>query len=198
MRIGYARVSNGEPHLEQQLEQLKAAGCDETYADTESGEDATGGAQLANLRCAVRSGDTVVITALDRLGRSRKELLMLAEEFKTRGVELSSLRESFDTSTQAGAVVFGLFDSLARMDREFIGERTKAGMERARQGGAKIGRPRVVSDAMLKAVIRKRQLGWSYGTIAKAMGLKKSTVVRYLHAVAPDVLNDGSPSEDAA
>jgi DNA invertase Pin-like site-specific DNA recombinase len=146
----------------------------------------------------VRSGDTVVITALDRLGRSKWELLTLAEEFKTRGVELSSLRESFDTSTQVGAVAFGFFGSLARMDREFVGERTKAGMERARQRGAKIGRPRVVSDAMLEVAIRKRQRGWSYGMIAREMGLKKSTVVRYLHAVAPEILNDVSPSEEAS
>jgi DNA invertase Pin-like site-specific DNA recombinase len=93
-----------------------------------------------------REEDTPVVWRLDRLGRSIKELLALVESLQERGVGFRSLRESLDTTTPGGKLVFHVFASIAEFERDVIRERTMAGLEAAREGGRKGGRKPVMDE----------------------------------------------------
>ena len=97
MKIGYARVSTADQNLDAQLDALKKAGCDEIYKEKKSG--VADREALEKALGYLREGDTLVVTKLDRLGRSLKKLLELIEEFKERGIHFQSLDDGIDTST---------------------------------------------------------------------------------------------------
>lgn len=102
--------------------------------------------QLNQLMKYAREGDVLVVYKLDRLGRSTKRLIELSEKLQERGVELESIRDSIDTTTEAGKAMFKMLAVLAEMERDIISERTRAGLDSARAGGE------VVED--LKKIIK--------------------------------------------
>ena len=104
MKIGYARVSTADQNLVAQLDALKNAGCDEIYEEKKSG--VADREALEKALGYLRKGDTLVVTKLDRLGRSLKKLLELVEEFKERGIHFQSLDDGIDTSTSVGNFSF--------------------------------------------------------------------------------------------
>ena len=111
MLIGYARVSTDDQTLDLQRDALKEAGCDRIFEDT-----AGGASERPNLEQAVshlRSGDTLVVWRLDRLGRSLKDLIARAEALRSEGVGLKSLKEAIDTDSPTGQLVFHIFGALA-------------------------------------------------------------------------------------
>ena len=134
MLIGYARVSTTDQNLDLQQDALKAAGCERILTDTASGaKTERPGLNKALAEC--RSGDTLVVWKLDRLGRSLPHLVETVRELVARGVGFRSLQENIDTTTSGGKLIFHIFASLAEFERDIIRERTNAGLTAARARG---------------------------------------------------------------
>lgn len=135
MRIGYARVSTSDQHLHLQHDALQAAGCERLFSDTVSGARVERPGLTAALS-ACRSGDTLVVWKLDRLGRSLPHLVEIVQELYTRGVGFMSLQEQMDTTTSGGKLIFHIFASLAAFERDL-----NPGTNQRRIGGSTRKRP---------------------------------------------------------
>ncbi len=134
MLIGYARVSTQDQNLELQREALTKAGCRKLFEDKVSGTRAERQG-LAKALEMLREGDTLVVWKLDRLGRGVKQLVDLVGELQKQAVQFKSLTDAIDTGTPSGRFFFHVMASLAEMERELTVERTRAGLEVARQLG---------------------------------------------------------------
>lgn len=130
MLIGYARVSTPDQSLSLQEDALKKAGCEEIYTDIASGVK-TECEGFQNASRFARSGDTLVVWRLDRLGRSIKHLIDTINSLHQRGIGFKSLQENIDTTTSSGKLVFHIFGALAEFERDLIKERTQAGLSAA-------------------------------------------------------------------
>ena len=145
MLIGYARISTDDQNLALQHDALAAAGCEKIYEDRISGARAERPGLALALEVA-RAGDTLVVWRLDRLGRSLKDLIALAERLEQRKVGLRSLKEALDTTSSGGRLIFHMFGALAEFERDLIRERTRAGLSRG-PGARSARRPAEAADA---------------------------------------------------
>jgi len=133
--VGYARVSTQDQHLTGQLEALKAAGAETIYREKISGTRADR-PQLAKLMAALKASDTVIVTKIDRLGRSTRELLELIERIGKAGAAFRSLGDPlFDTTSSQGKLMATLLAAIAEFERDLIRERTGDGRKRAMAKG---------------------------------------------------------------
>src|SRR3954451_709933 len=123
MLIGYARVSTLDQTFSLQQDALTAADCQDIYTDTASGS-VTDRPGLSEALSHLRSGDTLVVWRLDRLGRSLPHLIETVRELAEREVGFRSLQEQIDTTTSGGKLVFHVFGALAEFERDLIRERT--------------------------------------------------------------------------
>jgi len=138
--FGYARVSTTEQNPDLQVDELTAAGCWKVWTDRASGA-LDRRPQLGEVLEQLRPGDTLVVWRLDRLGRSLRHLIEVVTGLDERGGGFRSLRESIDTTTAGGRLVFHLFGALAQFEREIIRDRTVTGLTAARARGRVGGRP---------------------------------------------------------
>lgn len=141
MKIGYARVSTLDQNLDLQLDELKSFGCKKIFHEKASAKKKDR-PQLTKMLDELREGDTVVVWKLDRLGRSLKDLVELISTFQEKGVDFISMKESIDTTTPTGLLVFHIFASLAEFERAIIRDRTMAGLKAARSRGRVGGQPK--------------------------------------------------------
>lgn len=176
-RLGYARVSTTDQDPALQQDALQAAGCQRLFIDRASGKLASRPA-LDELLTQARSGDTLVVWRLDRLGRSLRHLLETVSALEARGVAFVSLTENIDTSTPGGRLVFHLFGALAEFERDLIRERTAAGLAAARARGRTGGRPTVWTDDKRRAAKAMRASGDDVSSIARALGISRASVYR--------------------
>ena len=185
MLIGYARVSTHDQTLALQQDALKQAGCERQFTDTASGAKA----DRPGLDQAVgfaRSGDTLVVWKLDRLGRSLPHLIETISGLQERGIGLKSLTEQIDTTTSGGKLIFHVFAALAEFERDVIRERTQAGLVAARARGRRGGHPRAASlndtkkVAMAQALYNDKKN--SITDICKTLRVSRSTLYRYITA----------------
>lgn len=186
MLIGYARVSTDDQHLDLQRDALTKAGCGRLFEDTASGVKAERPG-LTALLSSLRAGDTVVIWRLDRLGRSLKDMIHLAEQLDAAGVGLHSVQENIDTASVGGRLVFHLFGALAEFERNLIRERTRAGLAAARARGRMGGRRKRLDPAKREVALRlyhERQ--HTVGDICRMMGVGRSTLYNYLAEAGRD------------
>ena len=182
MLIGYARVSTDDQNLDLQRDALQKAGCEQIYTDTVSGTKARRPG-LEQALSHLRSGDTLVVWRLDRLGRSLRHLIDTVNDLQERGVGFKSLTESIDTTTSGGKLVFHIFGALAEFEREIIRERTNAGLSAARARGRKGGRPKALSKSkaeMARQLYQDRS--HSIDEICKTLGISRTTFYRYVRA----------------
>ena len=151
MLIGYMRVSTSEQNLDLQRDGLERAGCEKIFDDVCSGR-ATERPGLAKALEIARAGDALVVWKLDRLGRSMRNLVLLVDELRQRGIHFKSLTDSIDTSSPMGRFIFHIMSALAEMERELIVERTRAGLAAAREKG-RIGgrRPKLTPEQWAQA-----------------------------------------------
>jgi DNA invertase Pin-like site-specific DNA recombinase len=183
MRLGYARVSTKDQSFDLQVDALKKAKCEKVFKEVASGSR-TARPVLDDLLPRVRAGDVLVVWKLDRLGRSLKHLVMLANELMERQIGLISLNDPIDTTTPQGRLVFNIFASLAEFERDLIRERTQAGLKAARARGRKGGRPPGLSKqaeatAMAaETLYREGQL--TVKAICAQLGISKPTFYAYL------------------
>lgn len=183
--LGYARVSTDHQSLDQQHDALTAAGVDRTFTDKMSGarEDRP---SLAALLDYAREGDTVVVVALDRLGRSLAGIVRTIETLSERGVMLRSLREGIDYSTAVGRMVAGIFAALAEYERELIHERAAVAQQAARARGKQTGRPRALTPDQVRVARRMREAGESVSTICTTLRVARSTLYRAFNDTEQD------------
>ena len=182
--IGYARVSTQDQNLELQTEALQKAGCKKIFEDRASGSRAER-LGLAQARENLRAGDTLVVWKLDRLGRSVKQLVDLVGELQQNGTQFKSLTDSIDTGTPSGRFFFHVMASLAEMERELIVERTRAGLEVARQLGRMGGRKRLMTESKVKAAKKLLASGVPARDVAGNLGVSVPTLYRWLPASTP-------------
>jgi len=178
MLIGYARVSTTDQTFALQQDALTAAGCDRIFSDTGSGSR-TDRPGLIEALSYVRTGDTLVVWRLDRLGRSLAHLIQTVTELQERGVFFRSVQEQLDTSTSGGKLVFHVFGALAEFERDLVRERTMAGLAAARARGRFGGRPRKLSPnklRQLRTLVADRRNAVS--AICKTLRISRSTFYR--------------------
>ena len=182
MLIGYARVSTDDQTLDLQRDALSAEGCERIFEDKASGAGDRPG--LRNALDHIRTGDTLVVWRLDRLGRSLKDLIARAEALRTQGVGLRSLKEAIDTDSSAGQLVFHIFGVLAEFERALIRERTNAGLQAARARGRMGGRPKKL-DAKKRAHVSDlyRSRKHTVKEICELVGISRATLYAYVNAV---------------
>lgn len=176
--LGYARVSTKDQNLESQRQQLVAAGCHDVYADQgKSGATMTRPELEACLQ-ALQPGNTLVVTKLDRLGRTVRGLVELLDTLKERKIAFRSLTEGIDTTTMQGRKMVGIIASVAEMERELIRERTMAGLALATGKG---GRPPRLQPQEVREARRLRERDeWSLDRIAEKFKVSRSTIIRAL------------------
>lgn len=179
MLLGYARVSTTDQDPQLQLDALSKAECERVYTDHASGA-ATARPQLDEMLRHARSGDTIIVWRLDRLGRSMKHLIELVGELQDRGIGLRSLNEQIDTTTATGRLTFHIFSALAEFERGLLSERTRAGLQAARSRGRVGGRPKALTPQARKAVIDLREKGKTVTDIAATLRVSRATVYRAL------------------
>lgn len=181
MLIGYARVSTGDQRLDLQHDALQRAACEKVFEDTASGRlvDRPG---LQRALDVLRSGDTLIVWKLDRLGRSVKQLVDLVSGFDRDGINFVSLTDGIDTSTPAGRFFFHVMASLAQMEHELIAERTQAGLNAAHAQGRRGGRRRKMTDSKYAAAKQLLDSGMRSEEVANTLGLSIATIYRWLPA----------------
>lgn len=182
--VGYCRVSTTHQSLAAQTDALTTAGCERIFSDKLSGtrEDRPGLAQLLDY---VRPGDTVVVVALDRLGRSLSGVIRTIETLTQAGVLLRSLREGIDYSTPTGRMLAGIFASLAEYERDLMHERAASAREAARLRGRHTGRPPKLTSDQARQVRALRASGESIAELVRSFGVSRATIYRALNA--PDL-----------
>ncbi len=178
--IGYARVSTQEQHLDLQYNALRDAQCDVIFED--EGYSAVNPSRpgFEEAMKALKGGDIFVVWKMDRAFRSLRNALDILEQFETRGIELRCLTEPIDTTTPVGKCFYQIHNSFAELERNFIRERTIAGMQAAKKRGAKIGRPRKLTVRQIISA-KKRMIAEPHLTtlqIAKQLGVTSSTLLR--------------------
>jgi DNA invertase Pin-like site-specific DNA recombinase len=176
--VGYARVSTEGQDLGAQIDGLKAAGATAIYREKISGVRADR-PQLAKLMAALKAGDIVVVTKLDRLGRSTRELLDLIDRIGKAGAAFRSLGDPlWDTSSAQGRLLSTLLAGIAEFERELIRERTGDGRKRAMANGVKFGRKRKLSDYQRSEAVKRRAAGETLAQIARSYGVAISMISR--------------------
>ena len=149
--FGYARVSTESQNLDRQLDALEKYGTDLIYNEKMTGTKKDR-PELLKMMDRMTAGDTVVIESLSRLGRSTKDLIELTELFHAKGVNLISLKESIDTTTPTGKLLFTLMSAIAQFERDVIADRTKEALASARARGHNGGRPKTSPDKVKQAL----------------------------------------------
>jgi DNA invertase Pin-like site-specific DNA recombinase len=176
--LGYARVSTQDQHLTGQLEALKVAGADTIFREKISGARADR-PQLAKLMASLKAGDVVVVTKLDRLGRSTRELLDLIDGISKAGASFRSLNDPlFDTSSSQGRLLSTLLAAIAEFERELIRERTGDGRKRAMAAGVRFGRKPKLSPYQRAEAAKRRDAGETLASIAKSYAVAVSMISR--------------------
>lgn len=187
MLIGYMRVSkaDGSQSTDLQRDALLSAGVEESnlYEDQASGRK-DDRPQLAACLKAMRSGDTLLVWKLDRLGRDLRHLVNTVHDLTERGIGLKVLTgegAAIDTTTASGKLVFGIFAALAEFERELISERTKAGLASARARGHKGGRPYKMTPAKVRlAMAAMGHKETKVGVLCEELGITRQTLYRHV------------------
>lgn len=179
--IGYARVSTQDQNLELQAEALEKAGCKKIFDDKISGNKAERPG-LSKALEMLREGDTFVVWKLDRLGRSVKHLVEFVGGLHKKGIQFKSLTDNIDTKTSSGRFFFHVMASLAEMERDLTVERTRAGLEIARQLGRKGGRKRKMTDSKIESAKKLLANGVPPRDVAKNLNVSIPTLYRWIPA----------------
>lgn len=184
MLVGYARVStdSDKQSTDLQHDALLKAGVDSRHIF----EDKASGAKdnregLSKALEFVKSGDTLVVWKLDRLGRSLPHLIETINTLKAKNVAFKSITEGMDTSSPSGQLIFNIFASLADFERELIRERVNAGLESARKRGRIGGRPKAIEKETLDAILRELENGTSKSAICRTFNVKRTTLIDTLN-----------------
>jgi DNA invertase Pin-like site-specific DNA recombinase len=175
---GYARVSTDGQTLAAQEAALHAAGCAKVYAEKVSGV-VTDRKALAKALSVLQKGDTLIVTRLDRLARSTRDLLNILDAISKKGAGFKSLADTWaDTTTPHGRLMLTVLGGLAEFERELIRARTGEGRARAKAKGVHMGRPWKLTPHQRQEVIERLDRGDSLTDIARTYGVAHTTIAR--------------------
>ena len=181
MNYGYARVSTSEQDLTIQIEALEKYGCDIIRREKESGTSMQDRNELTTLLEYMRSGDTLVVTRIDRLARSMRDLQNIVFDLKERGIHLKATEQPIDTSTSAGKAFLDMLGVFAEFETNLRQERQMEGIKKVKERGVykRRIRKRSVEATMVKEL---RLEGLGATAIARQLGVGRSSVYRALGA----------------
>ncbi|MFI8435615.1 recombinase family protein [Streptomyces sp. NPDC079020] len=184
MKIGVARVSTRDQHPEAQEDALRAAGCEKVFTDKASGKLARR-PELDKALLVAREGDQLVVTKLDRLGRSLENLIELSKNLQERGVGLVVLDQGIDTSTAVGRMFFQILGAIAEFEHALMSERTMDGLEAARARGRTGGQKPKLGPRQVQLAREMYDSGeLTVQQIADEFGVTRPTIYRHLSKVA--------------
>lgn len=179
MIYGYARVSSESQGVDNQVAQLKAAGCERVFQEKISGKSRVNRAELSNALGRLAKGDVLVVCRLDRLARSSRDLLNILYEISQKGASFKSLGDDWaDTTSAHGRLLVTILAGLAEWERELIKVRTSEGRARALRDGVKFGRPKKLTPHQIQEVILRRDKGESLKAIARSYNVSAPTIFR--------------------
>jgi DNA invertase Pin-like site-specific DNA recombinase len=189
--IGYARVSTRQQSTDRQEADLLAAGVrrDDLYVDHGVSGARASRPQFDRALDALIDDDTLVITTLDRLGRSTQNMLTLADELRTRGAGLRVLNlggGDVDTATPMGSMMFTIMAALAQMEHEIKRERVTDSIAKRREAGQDLGgRPRRITDSQIRNALRLVESGEPVAQVARDLGMSRATFYRRSNTLEP-------------
>ena len=177
----YARGSTKEQNLNLQSDALKKADCEKIFQEKVSGRSPNR-PELLKLLEQIRPGDTLISFSVDRLGRTTRELIILLNDFKEKGITFKSLTEGiFDTSSPMGEAIFQIIAILKAMEVNVLRERTIKGIEAARARGVKGGRPAgSYNKKKASAVVTLYKQKYSMNFIEETQNISRSTIYQYI------------------
>ena len=180
-KIGYARVSTNDQDPELQIQALKEIGCTKIFTETASGV-AKSRPKLTNCLDYLREHDTLVIYKLDRLGRSTKDIINIANSLQEKNIDLIAIKDKIDTTTPQGKFIFHLTAALAELEQNIISERTKDGLKAAKARGRMGGRHRKLNNQEVNQVrkLHKNNI-MSINDICKHYAISRSSLYAYLN-----------------
>jgi DNA invertase Pin-like site-specific DNA recombinase len=188
--FGYARVSTRDQDLAAQDAELRAAGCAKVFKEKASGAK-TDRPELAKAIGRLEEGDVLVVTRLDRLARSTRDLLNVLDELSRRGAGFRSLKDTWaDTTTPHGKLMLTVLGGLAEFERSLIAARTGEGRKRAQERGVRFGRPRKLTAHQRQEVLQRIAAGETQADIARLLNVSPPTISRlaasspFAHAAA--------------
>ena len=184
MKYGYARVSKSDQNADLQVAALKEAGCDKIIVEKVSGASSKR-PKLEDLIGELEENDTLAVWRLDRLARNvddlRAKVLWLGDE----GINFLSLNESIDTTTANGKLIFNVFSAVIGFERDLLIERTRAGVQQARERGARLGRPPALSPEQISHAWKLVNGGEQVKSVASTFGVDKTTLYRAMKKSPP-------------
>ena len=176
--IGYARVSSYGQSLDVQLDKLKH--CDRVFQEKQSGRSTDKREQLSLCMDYVRDGDTLVVTKLDRLARSTRDLLNILNALEEKKVKLNVIDQQIDTSTAAGRLLVTMLGSIAEFENDLRKDRQADGISLARRNGVKFGRKKALTETQVQELRQKRTEGLLIKDLMEHYKLSKASVYRAL------------------
>lgn len=181
-RIGYARVSTTDQDLDTQLAKLKAEGCEVIRSEKVSGASREGRTELATILDFLRLGDELVVTRLDRLGRDTRDVLNLIHECEQKGAFVTVLDPHVSTRGEMGHIILTVLGMVAQMERRFIRERQRDGIEKAKSEGMYRGGKRRLDR---QKILTLHKQGQGPAAIARTIGCSRMQVYRVLEDRKP-------------
>lgn len=190
MKVGFARVSTKEQDLEIQLSKLNDFGCEKVFQGKQSGASIRNEEKLKELIDFIREGDEVIVTRLDRLGRSLKTILEAIENIHKKGACLNIIDGSLNTKNDNpfATAMINLCGVFAQLERDLIKARTAEGREEAKAKGKHMGRLPALSDKKAQELYKDKLNGESIAALARKFGIGRPTVHRTLERVAKDAV----------
>ena len=180
MRYGYARVSSKTQDYAGQVDALKAAGCERIFSEKASGRSRDR-REFDRLMRALAPGDTVVVSKLDRLARSTRDLHNILHELEERQCGFVSLGEAWcDTTTDVGRLMLTIMGGIAEFERKLIRKRCEDGIERARRKGTKFGRPTALDPGQRRRIAERYAAGETMAELAREYECGEATIWRAL------------------
>jgi DNA invertase Pin-like site-specific DNA recombinase len=178
MLYGYARVSTDGQSLASQDAELHAAGCVKIYAEKISGARSDR-PELAKVLRRIGTGDVLIVTRLDRLARSTRDLLNILDDIAKRGAGFKSLHDAWaDTTSAHGRLMVTILAGLAEFERELILARTSDGRARAKPRGVKFGRPSALTVHQRSEAIQRLAQGEAQADVARTFNVSQATISR--------------------
>lgn len=180
MRVGYCRVSTAEQNVARQEEFMQELNVEKVYIDKASGKSTAQREALREMLSYLREGDVLIVSEISRLARNTRDLLEIVDILQKKGVQFVSKKEAIDTSTPQGRFMLTVFGAQAELERAYILQRQREGIEIAKREGKYLGRKPIHVD---EALLKRRYPDWKDGKMTarafmKELGLKPATFYR--------------------
>ena len=177
MKIGYIRVSTKEQNTARQEELMKLLEVDKVYIDKMSGKD-TSRPALLEMMNFVREDDIIMVESISRFARNTRDLLELTEQLNNKHVQFVSQKENIDTTTPTGKFMLTIFGAVAELEREYIRQRQREGIEIAKENGKYKGRPAKQLDTFDEVYGEWKSGKVTAATASKQLNISRSTFYR--------------------